>query len=173
MLNRIWLITVLLIVPLCGYIVSTWIQEDYDEELRSAIMEHIPDADELIVQEMTLNALCDDPDTELEEVCFSYNTLGLMRDSAILAAIVGIVLILVTKIAGLIARTNRRILLFVFKPGLHLTAIILIGLVVVACIDCDWVDLVLLHVGGTDLLKDDYRSHFYRSRCISGSIDSC
>ncbi len=131
MVYRIWLIGVIVAVPLVGYVVSSWIQDRFDSELRTAIVEVNPDAEETIVQKFTLSDLCDNPETELVELCSTYNNLGLMKSGSVIAGVTGLILIVVIKLAGLFARTNRRILLLVFKPGLYLTALVLVILVIV------------------------------------------
>lgn len=131
MVYRIWIIVLVVAVPVFGYLVSSWIQGEFDSELRMALIEAYPDADEMFVQEITLTALCDDPDTDLVEVCSTYSNLELMRSGSVIAGISGLILIVITKLAGLLARISRRVLLVVFKPGLYFTAVVLVGLVLV------------------------------------------
>ena len=85
----------------------------------------------MFVQEITLTALCDDPDTDLAEVCSTYSNLELMRSGSVFAGVSGLILIVIITLAGLFARISRRVLLVVFKPGLYFTAIVLVGLVLV------------------------------------------
>ena len=54
-----------------------------------------------------------------------------MRARAFWAGVVGLTLILVIWLAGTVARTNRWLLLYLFKPGLYLTVLILVGLILV------------------------------------------
>ena len=57
--------------------------------------------------------------------------LILMQHGALLAAGIGLLLILVIKVCGVLARNNRILLAIIFTPGLYLTLLILICLILI------------------------------------------
>lgn len=133
--NRLVMILLIAAIPLFGYLVSSWIQWEYDSQLREAIIQAFPNADETILQEFTVSVVCDDPDIELSpaerELCSIYSNLDLMKSGSVVAGSSGAALAILIKIAGLFARISRRVLLVVFKPGLYFTSITLMGLILV------------------------------------------
>ena len=131
MTNRIRLLMVLVAVPVAGYYGSNSIQGWYDSEIQEVFTREYPDADAGAVQAITLSSLCDDPSTDMVELCTTYNNLVLIRYISVSAGISGFTVVVFIKLSGLIARISRRVLLVVFKPGLYFTAIFLAGLVVI------------------------------------------
>jgi hypothetical protein len=57
--------------------------------------------------------------------------MNLMSAGAVGAGALGLVLLLAIRVTGSIARKRRRLLLYLFKPGLYLTAVVLIVLVMI------------------------------------------
>ncbi|TYP00354.1 Zn-dependent protease with chaperone function [Geothermobacter ehrlichii] len=131
MISRMWLFGLLLAVPLIGFLVAEGIQEHFNAELRSAFLKQLPGADPVIVANLTLDRLCEDNPSEFRDICSTNDNLNLMSGAAVSAGLVGLLLLLVIRVAGSLARGNRRLLLWLFKPGLYLTGLVLVGLVVV------------------------------------------
>ena len=80
---------------------------------------------------MTVDVLCEEPDADLLDLCTTHGNLNLMSTASLLAGLTGLVLLVFIKFAGLLARSSRHLLLFAFKPGLYLTSIVLVSLVLV------------------------------------------
>ena len=123
-----WLFGLILGIPLIGFAVAQGIQSSFNSELRSALQGRFSDADPAAIANITLDRVCQERPSE---ICSTKDNLNLMSRAAIGAVIVGLLLLLGIRVAGSLARGNRRVLLWVFKPGLYLTAIVLIGLVIV------------------------------------------
>src|SRR5207253_3373603 len=102
-----------------------------NSQLRSAVREKALDADTNILSQLSIDRLCEKPDSEIRDICSTNRNLNLMSASALWAGVVGLVLVLGIWVAGSAARMNRWILLYLFKPGLYLTAVVLTGLVLV------------------------------------------
>ena len=130
MRQRLWLLLLLLAVPAIAFGVSTAVQAHFDAELRTALRNQIPDADPEKVAAATVDKLCaDQPTGTFAEICEMNAHLNLMRRAAISAAIIAIALLIVIGVAGKLAQTNRLLLVQVFRPGLYLTVVVLVGLV--------------------------------------------
>ncbi len=134
MVNRMWLFGLLLGVPAIGFTVAEGIQAYFNSQLHSAIREKVRDADASVLSQLSIDRLCETPDSlriEIRNICSPNRNLNLMSASALWAGVVGLALVLGIRLAGSAARLNRRLLLYLFKPGLYLTAVVLVGLVLV------------------------------------------
>jgi Zn-dependent protease with chaperone function len=72
--------------------------------------------------------------TVAEVIQAYYGPLGdvrLLSKAAVAAGVFGVFVLLVIKIAGTLAQANRWLLLCIFKPGLYLTAIAIVALVLI------------------------------------------
>lgn len=131
MVSRVWLFGLLLIVPLIGFGVAEAIQAHFNSELRSVLREQYPEAGEDKLAQVTVDRLCEEPDTEVRELCDINSNLNLMSRGALGAGTVGLALLLIIRLAGGLARNSRSLLVALFKPGLYLTVVVLIGLILV------------------------------------------
>jgi Zn-dependent protease with chaperone function len=131
MIRRVWLFSLILGVPLFGFAVSEGIQAHLNSELRLAMRQQYPDLDPSIVAQLSFDQICETPNPELHSLCSTNRNLNLMSAAAVWAGSIGLILLLMIRIAGSVAQTNRSLLLSLFTPGLYLTAVLLIGLVVV------------------------------------------
>lgn len=129
--QRIWLFGLILGIPLIALSVAKGIQAYYNSEIRSAIQKQVPNADPSVVSTATIDRLCEEHTAELNEICSTNDNLNLMTAAALGAGAGGLFLLFVIKLAGSLARTNRKLVLYLFRPGLYLTAIVLMGLVLV------------------------------------------
>jgi Zn-dependent protease with chaperone function len=89
------------------------------------------DVDPKALAQLSLNRICETPTPELSSICSTNEHLNLMSTAALWAGGIGLALLLGIRLAGSAARTNRQVLLYLFKPGLYLTAVILLGLILV------------------------------------------
>lgn len=134
MSSRTWLFGLILAVPLLGFAVAEGIQAHFNSELRSALREQFSDADPAAISQVTLDGLCEEPSEvfpEFRTICATNDNLNLMSSASIAAGAIGLFLLAGIRFAGLIARSKRSLLLYLFKPGLYITALALIGLVLV------------------------------------------
>ena len=132
MVTRRWLFALLLAVPFVSFVVSAAVQAHLNSELRSGLLKQYPDADPAKVAAATVGQLCETADAtaSLSELCDTDAALSYMRQAAVLAAVVALVLLFAIWLAGRLAQYNRSLLVYVFRPGLYLTVLVLVGLVV-------------------------------------------
>jgi Zn-dependent protease with chaperone function len=131
MTNRVWLFGIILAIPLIGFGVAEGIRAYVNSQLRSAIYQNYPNADRNAVSKVSIDDLCDNSRFQNEQFCSTNMNLNLMSRGALSATAVGLILLLLIKVAGSAARRSRLVLLYLLKPGLYLTVVALIGLVIV------------------------------------------
>jgi Zn-dependent protease with chaperone function len=131
MVNRIWLLGIILAVPIIGFAVSEGIQAHFNSQLRTAILSNYKDADPQKVAKATLDDFCNEVRSGIKDICQTNDILNLMSTAAIFAGSFGVFLLICVRLAGFMARSNRHLLLWTFKPGLSITGLVLIGLVII------------------------------------------
>lgn len=131
MVSRAWLFGLLLIVPLIGFGVAEAIQAHFNAELRSVILKEYPKISEQQLAQITVNRLCESQSREFRDLCSTNSNLNLMSRAALGSGAVGLALLLLIRMAGALVRNSRNLLVALFRPGLYLTALILIGLILV------------------------------------------
>lgn len=132
MLKRVMLLFALLMaVPAVGYTVAELVQSQDNNQLRQVMRQEYPGAPQERIDILTVDTLCFEAGPDIEEICSKNTNLHLMRSASFWSALIGIAMLLLIKLAGTVAKTNRTLLLTVFRPGLYVTALVLVGLVLV------------------------------------------
>jgi Zn-dependent protease with chaperone function len=129
MTQRMWLFGLLLAVPIVGFGVAVGIQAHFNSKLRSAFHEQYPDASVDRLDQITLTHLCEQSRADLPDLCETNDNLNLMKQGAIGVGVVGLLLLILIRVAGVLAQNSRSLLASIFRPGLYLTVLVLIGLV--------------------------------------------
>jgi Zn-dependent protease with chaperone function len=131
MLNRIRLVLVILTIPVIALGVAWGIQARYNSEIRAYLRSQYPNADQAAIAQITLDELCENPQTNLRDICRTNAKFNWLITAAVSAGFIGLALLLAIGFAGRIAHNRRNLLLYLFKPGLYLTAVTLVALTVV------------------------------------------
>jgi len=133
MVSRRWVVGLMLAVPTVAIVVSLAVQGHLNSELRGALLKRYPDSDPAKVAMLTVGQLCASADAtpSLTELCGTDAGLNRMREAALGAVACAFLLLLVIWLAGKLAQYNRTLLIYVFRPGLYLTVLVLVGLIVV------------------------------------------
>jgi Zn-dependent protease with chaperone function len=129
MSSRAWLFGLVLVIPLIGFAASEGMQAHLNSQLRSALRANFPNADPAEIARVNLDQLCKEHPGELGAVCGTNTILNLVSSASVWAAAIGLILLAGIRLAGAWARSDRRLLLYVFRPGLYLTALTLLCLV--------------------------------------------
>lgn len=132
MSTRVWLFALLLAVPAVSFGVSEAVQAHQNSELRMALRSQYPDADATKLAAVTVDQLCAGAAStpSLSDICDTNASLNLMRQAAVWAAGVGLALLIAIWLAGNLAKANRSLLVYVFRPGLYITVLVLVALIV-------------------------------------------
>ena len=131
MTQRVWLLCLLLALPVVGFGVATGVQSHFGSELRSAIHKQYPDVPTVKLNKLTLSLACQRDQSDLSEICSTNDGLVLMKHGALGVAAAGLLLLLLIKSLGLLTRGNRTLLVIAFVPGLYLTTLVLIGVILI------------------------------------------
>ena len=131
MYERLRLLALLLAVPTIGYGVATALQSSYSSELRDAARrQHAGGPPELIAK-LTAADICARATgiDDIGEACDSNDQMSQLRAGSIATAVAGVALVALIGFAGLAAARDRRLLLRLFRPGIRVTAIVIVVLI--------------------------------------------
>lgn len=131
MARRIWLLFLLLALPAIGYGVAAGVQSHFGSELRAAVHKQYPNVSAERLNKLTISLACQRDRTDLPEICSTNDGLVLMKRGALGVIAAGILLLLLIKLVGLLTRGNRTLLVLAFVPGLYLTTLALVGIIIV------------------------------------------
>src|SRR5262249_9568423 len=83
-----------------------------------------------VAQMLPLQVVCSDPKmSDLWTGCDDVQAIRFIGSGAVCAALLRITLVLIIGAAGRLSRSSRTLLLAFFRPGLYLTIIVLVGLI--------------------------------------------
>jgi len=125
---------VILGVPLAGFAASTALRAHNDAELVSLASRgkvHVAPSE---IPGLTVARICQSPTMAGTGPCEVDSQLALMSNVSLGAGIAGLALVGLIVLAGQVARSNRALLLAVFRPGLYVAAVVTIALVIVHAI---------------------------------------
>lgn len=128
--KRMGLLLMVVGIPAFGFWAANGCQDLLDSQLRDAMRKEYSTVGEERISSVSLASLCERPRFGDQDLCTTFGTLQLMKEASLASGGAGLALLVLIWGAGRIARNRRRLLLYVFKPGLYLTALVLIGLVI-------------------------------------------
>jgi Zn-dependent protease with chaperone function len=124
-------LVLVLLIPVIALAATQAVRWRYDEELRSQVEQEFGPIPEDRRDEVTLRALCAEPEMRGEEICGELDQLSLMETGSLLSGALGAALVGLIAAAGRLARGDRNLLLSVFRPGLYITVAVVIVLVLI------------------------------------------
>jgi Zn-dependent protease with chaperone function len=132
MKNRLMLLALLIAVPLIALYVGHQVRTRMDSGWHAAVTQQFGAAVAADPRN-ALEAICAAPDTarKVSDVCPDYQRLTWMKSIAIGTGAVGLGLMLLIALAGQVAKSNRVLLLSLFKPLLYVTVFGVLGLILV------------------------------------------
>ncbi len=148
MVNRLWLVGIIIAIPLFGLAMSESLQLHLDAELRLLFWEQQPEWIAARSERVTSAQLCALEDAAATALCTTAHALDWTSLIALASGLTGILLMFSIWLAGQVARRNRQLLLYVFKPGLYITALTLMGLIIANAV----VIVGTVYYGGVALL---------------------
>lgn len=123
----------ILVLPIVAFAVGQGVHIKYQGDLISVVEESI--GRPLTTEErasVTIDAYCADPQSEGDSVCTDLTIATSMEIISVVAVVVGLLLLGFIAYASRAARADRNVLLRLFRPGLRIT---LVGLVVLVVAD--------------------------------------
>lgn len=131
MSHRILLLCLLLGLPAVGFGVASGVQSHFGSELRSAIHKQYPNLPAERLNKLTISLACQRDRADIPEICSTNDGLVLMKYGALGAMAAGLLLLLLIKLAGILTRGSRTLLVLAFVPGLYFTTLVLVGVILV------------------------------------------
>ncbi len=142
------LLAVLLAVPVISFGVAQGVLYKFNSDWRAAVQEEIDKAEASanpkpedqqaqetvaalkLLQILPLEEVCSDPKlSDTWTGCGDVQAVKFLSAGAVVGALIGIALVALIGLAGRLCRSSRRLLLALFRSGLHVTILILIGLI--------------------------------------------
>jgi Zn-dependent protease with chaperone function len=120
-----------LLVPLLGGVIATILRAHADSSFGIELERSLAPGDALRKQALTLTELCAGPDADTYQACHGDAGYRLFAGASVAAGAGGLVLLAAIATAAAAARTDRRLLLALFRPGLYVTATVVTGLIAV------------------------------------------
>ncbi len=117
-------------MPVISWAILFGVRAHDDSLLRDEIRQKAPDANVAVLANATIESLCATPGALTDSACETDATLAVMQVAAVGAGTVSIFLLVTIWAAGRLARNNRALLAAIFRPGLYITLVVLVGLVV-------------------------------------------
>jgi Zn-dependent protease with chaperone function len=124
------LLAFILIVPALGFAAAAGVKQNLDGQLRAVLRAEVPDATAEQIAKTSLSWMCDSGEPALAEACGIWATMGWVQAASVASVVLGLLLVAGVTAAGRRARGDRTLLLRIFRPGLHVTAFLLVVLVV-------------------------------------------
>lgn len=131
MKEKLVLFCLILGIPIVCLAVSLEVRAHFNSELREAIRQEYPNADPGRIADFTVDQMCDTPEATLDDLCSINSNIALMINASIGSAVTALVLLFLIYLLGVAARDSRKLLLRLFKPGLYVTASVLIILILI------------------------------------------
>lgn len=122
-------VAILLVVPVVVFLVAVYVQREYEATWQAVLAREYPSVSAAQRQQLTLKSLCADPELAGETMCSDLAKVRLLRQGAVVGAVLGIALLLGIRWAGQAGVEDRTVLLRLFRPGLHVTLWTLVGLI--------------------------------------------
>lgn len=129
MAKKVGLLLMIVGIPAFGYWAANGCQDLLDSQLRSAVREEFTSVDESRLSELTVAQLCDRPTFREQKFCSTASNLARIEKASVGSGAIGISLLGLISLGAAAARRRRQLLLYIFRPGLYLTALVLLGLV--------------------------------------------
>lgn len=118
----------LLLIPIIGLGVSMYVEHYIDTQIQAAVLAEVPEASAEDVTFLTMDFFCTIIPDEVGELCTLNTQLRLIKNDSLIVAAVGLLWLLIIRMAGKFAAGNRNLLASVFTPLIYLTLIMVIGL---------------------------------------------
>ena len=124
------LIAIVLAVPIIAFAVAEGFERHFESNWRRTLERDL--ASSPSSKDLPLKITCANPGKSIDvEQCTAYQRFVLMQRASMGAALLGLSLLVGIAIAGRMARSDRRVLLAIFKPGLYVTLLALVALTII------------------------------------------
>jgi len=129
----LFLIGLVAVIPICGYLVGAYIEYDYQKQWSALVAKELGSKGLEAVEsgQLTLQRFCGEPETANEAACQTYRNVILLQKGSVVALLAGLALLLAIFLAARFSSSSRTLLVNVFSPGIKFVLVILFGLILV------------------------------------------
>lgn len=138
---KFWIFLVIfsLAIPIIGIITSTLVSHGYEKDYENIIIDGIKKEKGIdlsnnqdFLAEIKLNNICSQPkiDKDFTSICIEYNQIKFLEYGASYTLLFSILALTIVPLLSLCAKKSRKALFYLFRPGLFLTQIISVILVI-------------------------------------------
>ncbi len=145
---RVSLFVLILGVPLLGFAVSSGVRAHFDSELRAEAIKELPNLDPAKLADLTVARLCENSAVG-SDPCQTDANLGLLRTASLVSGAAGLGFLGLIAVAAFAARSNRKLLVALFRPGLYLTALVISVLILAHAV----IAIAVIYYGETALIN--------------------
>ncbi len=127
------LIGLVAVIPICGYLIGSYIAYDYEKEWSNLLTKEYGSkgVEAIASGQLTLQRFCDDPEGANQAACQTYKSVQLLKNASVVTLLTGLALLLAIFLAARISASSRVILVNVFSPGIKVVLLILFALILV------------------------------------------
>lgn len=131
MRQRLVLLLIVVGIPLFAFAAASGLLWKHERDWQAVLAEQAKDATAEQRAAFTLERACRNPDVrqDIPEACRMIDNRYILRGGAVVTGLAGLAWLGLIWAAGRVARVNRTLLLHVFKPGLYLTNLFVVGLI--------------------------------------------
>lgn len=131
-MSKTFLIVFLLLAPILAYGISYLVRNGYEGEYQKYLLQEYGDKAGEIKDRFPLAAVCAEQRRSGDEIleCDLYTAAAATKTAAVATAAAGLLLFGLIGAAGYFSRFNRKVLLHVFRPGLYITIVAALTLVI-------------------------------------------
>ena len=126
------LIGLVAVIPICGYLIGSYLVYDYEKEWSNLLAkEYGSKGIEAVASgQLTLQRFCETEGAN-QAACQTYKSVLLLQNASVVALLTGLALLLTIFLAARLAASSRVLLVNVFSPGIKVVLLVLFALILV------------------------------------------
>ena len=121
------LIGLVAVIPICGYLIGSYIINDYDNQFINLVSKELGSkgTDAITSGRLSLQQLCESKDDALNDYCVRYNNVQVLQKASLAALLTGLALLLIIFLAARICAFSRVLLVNIFSSGIKVVLLTL------------------------------------------------
>jgi Zn-dependent protease with chaperone function len=136
---RLSLLACLLVVPVLGIIIGNLVSYSYEKKYEETVIEFFKEKrnvdlsnNQAFIQRIKLDNMCSSQniDPAYTDICNEYNSMNYLSRFSALTLLFVIAIFIAIKILGIVSRKRRTILFYIFRPGLLISQLSTVLLVI-------------------------------------------
>ncbi|MEK6546569.1 MAG: M48 family metallopeptidase, partial [Nitrospinota bacterium] len=127
------LISLVAVIPICGYLVGVYVEYDYQKQWSNFVAKEFGNKglEAMASDQFTLQRFCEQPEAANEAACQTYRNVILLQSVSVVAVVTGLALLLAIFLAARFSVASRALMVIVFSPGIKVVLVVLFGLILI------------------------------------------